>query len=144
MESRFGRLKELMRKLMEMQSKTPLAIPITNPNQDLTRFPLAESKRKEIGQEEFDEESFFHQEPPPRALIRAGSRFLNGGTARRKFYGGGGEVVDHYGRHFESREIREDLLGLLLLSAVEAPNPATSSSRLLSAVEAPNPTQQPN
>ncbi|KAH0466897.1 hypothetical protein IEQ34_004135 [Dendrobium chrysotoxum] len=60
MESRFGELEEMMRKLMEIQFKTPLAVPIANPNQDLTGIPLAESKRKEIKREEFDEESFFH------------------------------------------------------------------------------------
>ncbi|KAH0470102.1 hypothetical protein IEQ34_001660 [Dendrobium chrysotoxum] len=90
----------MMRKHLEMQSKTPLVVPMANPNQDLTGIPLTESKRKEIGQEEFNEESFFHQEPPTEALIRGGSGFLDEGTARRKFFGGGRRVADHYGRHF--------------------------------------------
>ncbi|KAH0465138.1 hypothetical protein IEQ34_005241 [Dendrobium chrysotoxum] len=57
MESRFERLEEMMRKLIEMQSKTPLTVPIANPNQDLIRIPLVESKGKKSGQE-FNEESF--------------------------------------------------------------------------------------
>ncbi|KAH0466830.1 hypothetical protein IEQ34_004068 [Dendrobium chrysotoxum] len=63
-------LKEMMKKLMEIRSKTPPTIPITNPNQDLIRIPLVESKGKEIGREELDEKSSFHQEPPPRAPRR--------------------------------------------------------------------------
>ncbi|KAH0467521.1 hypothetical protein IEQ34_004759 [Dendrobium chrysotoxum] len=63
MKRRFGGLEEMMRKLMEMQSKTPLAVPITNPNQDLIEIPFVEFKRKEIRGEEFDEKSFFQQEP---------------------------------------------------------------------------------
>ncbi|KAH0460244.1 hypothetical protein IEQ34_010907 [Dendrobium chrysotoxum] len=90
----------MMRKLMEIQSKTQLAILITNPNQDLTGIPLAESKGKVIEQEEFDDKSFFHQEIPPRALIRGGIGFADGGTTRREFCGGGGWVADHYGRPF--------------------------------------------
>ncbi|KAH0455679.1 hypothetical protein IEQ34_015711 [Dendrobium chrysotoxum] len=89
MESRFGGLKEMMRKLMEMQSKTPLAIPIANPNQNLTEIPLAKSKGKDIEREEFNEESFFQKEPPPRATIRGGSKFLDGRIARREVSGGG-------------------------------------------------------
>ncbi|KAL0914744.1 hypothetical protein M5K25_015120 [Dendrobium thyrsiflorum] len=72
-ESQFGGLGEMMRKLMEMQSKTPLAISIANHNQDLTEIPFVESKGKEIEQEEFNKESFYHQDPPPRALIRGKS-----------------------------------------------------------------------
>ncbi|KAL0913626.1 hypothetical protein M5K25_017104 [Dendrobium thyrsiflorum] len=40
----------MMRKLMEKQSKNPLAVLIANPNQVLTGIPLAESKGKGIGQ----------------------------------------------------------------------------------------------
>ncbi|KAH0463750.1 hypothetical protein IEQ34_006536 [Dendrobium chrysotoxum] len=96
MESRFEELEEMMRKLMEMQSKTPQAVPISNPNQDLTVIPMAKSKGKEIGREEFDKESFYHQEPPPRAPIRDSY----GGTARREFLSRGGGMANHYGRHF--------------------------------------------
>ncbi|PKU84450.1 hypothetical protein MA16_Dca002963 [Dendrobium catenatum] len=39
----------MLRKLMEMQSKTPLVVLIAKPNQDLIGIPLAESKGKEIG-----------------------------------------------------------------------------------------------
>ncbi|KAL0912453.1 hypothetical protein M5K25_018426 [Dendrobium thyrsiflorum] len=63
-------LEEMMKMLIEMRSKTPLMVLIANPNQDLIGIMLAESKRKEIGQEEFDKESSFHQEPPPRNLMR--------------------------------------------------------------------------
>ncbi|KAH0454581.1 hypothetical protein IEQ34_016505 [Dendrobium chrysotoxum] len=69
----------MIRKLMEMQSKTPLAVLIANSNQDLTGIPLVESKENEIRLDEFDEESLFHQEPPPRSLIRGKSRFLDEG-----------------------------------------------------------------
>ncbi|KAH0458652.1 hypothetical protein IEQ34_011466 [Dendrobium chrysotoxum] len=69
MEIRFSGLEE-MRKLMEMQSKTPQGVPIANLNQDLIGIPMAKSKGKEIRQEEFDKESFFHQESPPTASIR--------------------------------------------------------------------------
>ncbi|KAL0913627.1 hypothetical protein M5K25_017105 [Dendrobium thyrsiflorum] len=48
MKNRLGRLEEMMRKLMEMQSKYPLAVLIANPNQILTGIPLAESKGKGI------------------------------------------------------------------------------------------------
>ncbi|KAH0468957.1 hypothetical protein IEQ34_002189 [Dendrobium chrysotoxum] len=63
-------LEEMMRKLMEMRSKTPPTVPIVNPNQNLIRIPLAESKGKEIGRKEFDEKSSFHQEPSSRAPRR--------------------------------------------------------------------------
>ncbi|KAL0905277.1 hypothetical protein M5K25_023685 [Dendrobium thyrsiflorum] len=90
MESLFGGLEEMMRKLMEMQSKTPPA-------------------EKEIEREEFDKESFKHQKPPPRAPIRDGSGFLDRGTVRSEFCGGGGGVDDHYERHFGQGEwITED------------------------------------
>ncbi|KAH0449985.1 hypothetical protein IEQ34_020677 [Dendrobium chrysotoxum] len=46
-------------------------------------------KGKEIEYEEVDEESFFHQESPPGALIKGGSGFPYEGTTRRKFFGGG-------------------------------------------------------
>ncbi|KAH0461164.1 hypothetical protein IEQ34_008739 [Dendrobium chrysotoxum] len=72
MESRFGGLEEMLKKLIEMQSKTPPAVPIANPNHDLIGIPLAKSKGKEIGWEEFYEEISFHQKPPFRALIRGG------------------------------------------------------------------------
>ncbi|PKU59082.1 hypothetical protein MA16_Dca027936 [Dendrobium catenatum] len=62
MESRFRRLEQMMRKLVEMQSKTPLAVLIADPNQDLIRIPLAESKGKEIGREEFEEGRRSHEE----------------------------------------------------------------------------------
>ncbi|KAL0923703.1 hypothetical protein M5K25_007770 [Dendrobium thyrsiflorum] len=104
MKSRFGGLEKMMRKLMEMQSKTPLAVSIVNLNQDLTEIPLAKSKGNEIGQKELDEESFFYQEPPPRAPTRDGSGFPDGGTVRREFYGGGSGVSDHYRRHFGKGE----------------------------------------
>ncbi|KAH0453936.1 hypothetical protein IEQ34_018260 [Dendrobium chrysotoxum] len=70
MESRFGGMKEMMRKLIEIQSKTPPAVSSANPHHDLIEIPLAESKGKKIVLEEFDEENSFHQEPPPRAPIR--------------------------------------------------------------------------
>ncbi|KAH0436600.1 hypothetical protein IEQ34_026382 [Dendrobium chrysotoxum] len=73
MENRFRRV-EMLRRLLEMQTNTSLVAPTANPNQDLTEIPLAESKGKEIEQEEFDEGSFFHQEPPPVAPIRGGIR----------------------------------------------------------------------
>ncbi|KAL0922733.1 hypothetical protein M5K25_006746 [Dendrobium thyrsiflorum] len=41
-------MEEMLRKLMEMQFKTPLTGPIAKPNQDLTKIPLAESKGREI------------------------------------------------------------------------------------------------
>ncbi|KAH0450591.1 hypothetical protein IEQ34_021283 [Dendrobium chrysotoxum] len=75
MESPFGGIEEVLRKLMNMQSKTPPVVPITDPNQDLIGIPLAKSKGKEIGRKGFNEESFFHQEPPPRAPIKGGSGF---------------------------------------------------------------------
>ncbi|KAH0464267.1 hypothetical protein IEQ34_007053 [Dendrobium chrysotoxum] len=78
MESRFERLEGMKRKLVEMQSKISPMVPIANHKQDLIEIPLAESKGKEIGREEFDEESFFHQELPPRTLIRGKSMFLDG------------------------------------------------------------------
>ncbi|KAH0460819.1 hypothetical protein IEQ34_008394 [Dendrobium chrysotoxum] len=86
----------MMRKLMEMQSKTPLAVPIANPNQDLTKIPLIKSKGKEIGRKEFDEESFFHQEPPPRAMIKGRSGFSERGQQGGYFV----VEVDYYRRHF--------------------------------------------
>ncbi|KAH0450289.1 hypothetical protein IEQ34_020981 [Dendrobium chrysotoxum] len=63
-------MEEMLRRLLEMQTKVLLVVPFANLKQDLTGIPLVESKGKEIGQEEFDEGSFFHQEPPPGALIR--------------------------------------------------------------------------
>ncbi|KAL0916122.1 hypothetical protein M5K25_013606 [Dendrobium thyrsiflorum] len=90
MENRFGGVEEMIRKLIEMKSKTPLMVLIANPNPELTRIPLAKSKRKEIEQKGFDEESFFYKEPLPRAPIRRGIGVPNGGTAGRGFYGGGG------------------------------------------------------
>ncbi|KAH0461292.1 hypothetical protein IEQ34_008867 [Dendrobium chrysotoxum] len=89
---------------MEMQSKTPLTIPIANPNQDLVGIPLAKSKGKEIGWEEFDEKSSFHQEPPRRAPRRGEIEFFDGGTIEREFYYAGGGVVDYYGRLFGQEE----------------------------------------
>ncbi|KAL0906841.1 hypothetical protein M5K25_025367 [Dendrobium thyrsiflorum] len=68
-------------------------------NQDLTGILLAESKGREIGQEEFDEGSFFHQEPPPMALIRGGSGCLDERTTKMKSFGGGSRAADHYERH---------------------------------------------
>ncbi|KAH0437039.1 hypothetical protein IEQ34_026302 [Dendrobium chrysotoxum] len=93
-------LEEMMRKLMEMRSKIPPTVPIANPNQDLIGIPLAESKRNEIGREEFDEKSSFHQVPPLRAPRRGEIGFSDGGIARREFYCGGGGVVNYYGRLF--------------------------------------------
>ncbi|KAH0461161.1 hypothetical protein IEQ34_008736 [Dendrobium chrysotoxum] len=95
MESRFGGMEEMLRKLIEMQSKTPLTIPIANPHHDVTKIPLDESKEKEIGKEEFNEKSFFHHEPPPRALVRGGIGFPDGEIAGIEFCGGGGGVTDH-------------------------------------------------
>ncbi|KAH0453436.1 hypothetical protein IEQ34_017760 [Dendrobium chrysotoxum] len=89
----------MMRKLMEMQSKTPSIIPIANPNQNLIRIPLAKSKGKEVGRKEFDEKSSFHQEPPSRAS-RGEIGFSDGGTTEREFYCGGDGVVNHYERFF--------------------------------------------
>ncbi|KAH0467767.1 hypothetical protein IEQ34_002800 [Dendrobium chrysotoxum] len=100
MESRFEGMEEMMRKLIEIQSKTPPAVPIANPHHDLTGILLAESKWKDIGREEFDEESSFHQKSPPRAPIRGGIRVLDGGITGREFYGGGGRVTNHYERPF--------------------------------------------
>ncbi|KAL0911587.1 hypothetical protein M5K25_019741 [Dendrobium thyrsiflorum] len=94
----------MMRKLLEMQSKTSPVVPKTNSNQDLTRIPTAESKGKKIGRKGSDEKSFFHQEPSPRAPIKGGLGFLEGGTAMREFCGGGGKMADHYGRHFGQEE----------------------------------------
>ncbi|KAH0458993.1 hypothetical protein IEQ34_011807 [Dendrobium chrysotoxum] len=101
MKSQFGGSEEMMRKLMEMQSKTLLAILIANPNKYLIEIPLAKSKEKEIEQKKFDEESFFYQEPPHRALIRSIFGFSDGGTTMREFGGGGDRVTKHYGSHFE-------------------------------------------
>ncbi|KAH0465382.1 hypothetical protein IEQ34_005485 [Dendrobium chrysotoxum] len=104
----------MMRKLVKMQSKNPLAVSIANPNQDLTEIPLAKSKGNEIGRKEFDEESFFYQEPPPRAPARGGSEFPDGGTARREFYGGGSGTSDNYGRHFGQGNGRPEMEGVEL------------------------------
>ncbi|KAH0451921.1 hypothetical protein IEQ34_019220 [Dendrobium chrysotoxum] len=60
MENRFRRVEEMLRRLLEMKTKTSRVVLMANPNQDLTEIPLAESKEKEIRQEEFDEGSFFH------------------------------------------------------------------------------------
>ncbi|KAL0904274.1 hypothetical protein M5K25_026361 [Dendrobium thyrsiflorum] len=59
---------------------------------------------KEFRWEEFDKESFFHQELPTRAPIRGGLGVPYGGTVRREFYRRGGRVADHYGRHFGQGE----------------------------------------
>ncbi|KAH0451569.1 hypothetical protein IEQ34_018868 [Dendrobium chrysotoxum] len=99
-DSKFSIMEEMLRRLLEMQTKTSRVVPMANPNQDLIGIPLAESKRKEIRQEEFDEGSFFHQEPPPIAPTRGGSGFLDEGTTKIKSFGGGGRVADHYERHF--------------------------------------------
>ncbi|KAH0457669.1 hypothetical protein IEQ34_012984 [Dendrobium chrysotoxum] len=93
-------MEEMLRRLLEMQTKPSRVVPMANPNQDLTGISLAESKGKEIKQEEFDEGSFFHQEPPPVALIRGGSGFLHEGTTKIKSFGGGGRAANHYERHF--------------------------------------------
>ncbi|KAH0457679.1 hypothetical protein IEQ34_012994 [Dendrobium chrysotoxum] len=92
-----------------MRSKIPPTIPIASPNQDLIGIPLAESKGKEIGREEFDEKSSFHQEPPPRTPRRRERGFSDGGTAGREFYCESDGVVGHYGRLFGHGEwtIRE-------------------------------------
>ncbi|KAL0915264.1 hypothetical protein M5K25_015667 [Dendrobium thyrsiflorum] len=82
MESQLGRLGEMIKKFMEMQSKAPSAIQIAKPQHDLTRVPLTESKGKEIGWEEFGEVSFFHQEPSPGAPRRGGFGFPNEGARR--------------------------------------------------------------
>ncbi|KAH0465216.1 hypothetical protein IEQ34_005319 [Dendrobium chrysotoxum] len=103
-EHRFGRLEEMMKKLIEMKSKTPLVVLMANPNHNLIEIPLAEFKGKEIGLEEFEEESFFHQEPPPGDPVRCRSGFSDVGTIRRKFYDGGGKMADHYVRRFRQRE----------------------------------------
>ncbi|KAL0924919.1 hypothetical protein M5K25_005779 [Dendrobium thyrsiflorum] len=97
-------MEEMLRRLFEMQTKTSLVVPMPNPNQDLIEIPLAESKGKEIDQEEFDEGSFFHQDPPPRALISGGLGFLDDGTTKEKSFGGGGKAADHYERHFGQGE----------------------------------------
>ncbi|KAL0905627.1 hypothetical protein M5K25_024062 [Dendrobium thyrsiflorum] len=86
MGSRLGGLEEMIKKLIEMQSQAPPTAPITNPHHDLTGGPVAESKGKEIGREEFDEESSFHQDPPPRAPIRGGIGVSEEGTTRRELY----------------------------------------------------------
>ncbi|KAL0903410.1 hypothetical protein M5K25_027789 [Dendrobium thyrsiflorum] len=57
LDKRFGGRKEMMRMLIEMQSKTPPTVLIVNPNNDLIRIYLAESKGKEIRREEFEEDS---------------------------------------------------------------------------------------
>ncbi|KAH0459762.1 hypothetical protein IEQ34_012576 [Dendrobium chrysotoxum] len=94
----------MVRKLMEMRPKTPPTVPIANPNQDLIGIPLAESKGKEIGWEEFGEKSSFHQEPPPRTPKMGGIGFSDGGTIGREFYYGGGGVVEQYGKLFRQGE----------------------------------------
>ncbi|KAH0460167.1 hypothetical protein IEQ34_010830 [Dendrobium chrysotoxum] len=104
MENRFRRVEEMLRRLLEMQTKTLLGVPMANPNQNLTEIPLADSKGNEIGQEEFDEGSFFHQEPSLGAPIRGGSIFLDERTTKRKSFGRGGRAVDHYERHFGQGE----------------------------------------
>ncbi|KAL0919024.1 hypothetical protein M5K25_011091 [Dendrobium thyrsiflorum] len=63
-------VEEMIRKLKEMQSKIPSVVLIANPNPKSIRTLLAKSKEKEIRRKEFDEDSFFHKEPPPRALMR--------------------------------------------------------------------------
>ncbi|KAL0903225.1 hypothetical protein M5K25_027586 [Dendrobium thyrsiflorum] len=92
-------MEEMLRRLLEMQTKTSLVVPMANHNQDLTGILLAESTGREIGQEEFDEGSFFHQEPPHIALIRGGSGCLDEGTTKMKSFGGGSRAVDHNERH---------------------------------------------
>ncbi|KAL0909704.1 hypothetical protein M5K25_020595 [Dendrobium thyrsiflorum] len=71
-------------KLIEMQTKTPPTIPRANPQNDLTRIPLVESKVKEIVREEFDDENSFYQEPPPKTPIRDGIRVSDGGSRNPK------------------------------------------------------------
>ncbi|KAH0470528.1 hypothetical protein IEQ34_000251 [Dendrobium chrysotoxum] len=93
-ENQLGGMEEMMRKLLKMQSKTSPMVPMTNSNQDLTWILLVKSKGKEIGREEFNEESFFHQGPPPGAPIRGKSRFQDEGTTMREFFSGG--LVEKY------------------------------------------------
>ncbi|KAH0458464.1 hypothetical protein IEQ34_013779 [Dendrobium chrysotoxum] len=71
----------MMRKLMEIRSKSPLMVPIANPNQDLIGNPLAESQGKEIGREEFDKKRSFHQEPPLKTPRRGEIGCSDGGIA---------------------------------------------------------------
>ncbi|KAL0918098.1 hypothetical protein M5K25_010088 [Dendrobium thyrsiflorum] len=78
-------VEEMIRKLVEMQSKTPLTIPTTNLHHDSVEIPLAESKGNEIGREKFDEESSFHQEPPSRVSLRGVIGFLERGTQEGSF-----------------------------------------------------------
>ncbi|KAH0455581.1 hypothetical protein IEQ34_015613 [Dendrobium chrysotoxum] len=104
MENRFGGLEEMMRKLLEMQSKTPPTVPMANPNQELIRIPLVESKRKEIRWEGVRRGEFLSSKATSWGSDKGGSRFLDEGTIRRKFFGGGGRVADHYGRHFRQGE----------------------------------------
>ncbi|KAH0452412.1 hypothetical protein IEQ34_019711 [Dendrobium chrysotoxum] len=104
MESQLKRKEEMIKKLMEMQSKDPPAAPIVNPQHNLTEVSLAKLKGKEIRREEFDKVSFFHKKSPLGAPRRGGSRFPNEGTTRREIYGGiyggGSRATDHYGRLF--------------------------------------------
>ncbi|PKU66684.1 hypothetical protein MA16_Dca022504 [Dendrobium catenatum] len=88
-------LEKMMRKLMEMRSKTLQAVPITI--QDLTEILLAKSKGKDIRHEKFDEENFFHQEPPFMAPIRRESELLDGGIARKGICGEGYGVANYIG-----------------------------------------------
>ncbi|KAL0910135.1 hypothetical protein M5K25_021077 [Dendrobium thyrsiflorum] len=82
MENQLRGMEEIMRKLLDMQSKTLPMVLMVNSNQNLTGILLAGSKGKDIEREEFNKESFFHQEPSLGASIWGG-------------------VAEHYGRHFE-------------------------------------------
>ncbi|PKU74577.1 hypothetical protein MA16_Dca003780 [Dendrobium catenatum] len=94
----------MLRRLLEMQTKTSRVVPMANPNQDLTGIPLAEAKK-----EEFDKGRFFHQQSPPIAPIKSGSVSLDEGTTKMKIFSGGDRVADHYERYFGQGEpvIRE-------------------------------------
>ncbi|KAL0918887.1 hypothetical protein M5K25_010934 [Dendrobium thyrsiflorum] len=123
MESRLGGMEEMIKKLMEMQFKAPQAIPIANPQRDLTGVPLAESKGKEIEREEFNEASFFHQEPPPGAPRRGGLGFPDEKIVGREFYGGiyggSGRETD-YGRPFGQGEASHPFLPKHMLDGFSA------------------------
>ncbi|KAH0470911.1 hypothetical protein IEQ34_000634 [Dendrobium chrysotoxum] len=77
---------------------------VTESNPGCTFIDKAKSKGKEIERKGFDEESFVHQEPPPRAPIKGGSGFPEEETTRRELHGGGGGVANHYGRYFRQGE----------------------------------------
>ncbi|KAH0452770.1 hypothetical protein IEQ34_017094 [Dendrobium chrysotoxum] len=77
---------------------------MANVNQDLIGIPLAKSRGKEIERKEFNEKSFFHQDPPLGAPIRGGSGLTNEGTTMRDCFGKGDKVANHYGRYFGPEE----------------------------------------